>query len=83
MTVIDAMSATFGPHYSNSRYLLRLPGEPKAKQRTRVTTFIKALDDSQNFTGVHSVGFFDSANNQTITLTAGDNAIVLSGSARR
>lgn len=41
--------ASYGPYYSdNGRYLLRLPGEPKVKQRTRMTTFIKAVDDAQN-----------------------------------
>jgi hypothetical protein len=38
-----------GPYYTEgfgpSRYLLRLPGEDKAKGRTRATTFIKAIED--------------------------------------
>lgn len=33
------------PAFDNwGRYILRLPGEPKARGRTRVTTFIKTLD---------------------------------------
>jgi len=38
-----------GPHYTakGDRYLLRLPGENKAKGFTRCTTFIKALDTAE------------------------------------
>ena len=36
---------TYGPHYNgNGQYKLRLPGEPKASGRTRMTTYIKAID---------------------------------------
>lgn len=37
-----------GPYYTNtvpSRYLLRLPGDDKAKGRTRATTFVKTIED--------------------------------------
>lgn len=44
-----ARARTNGPYYTEgygpSRYLLRLPGEDKAKGRTRATTFVKTIED--------------------------------------
>lgn len=45
------------PHYTNHkhpRYLLRLPGEPKAKGRTRATTLVKAIEDASSLIDWHS-----------------------------
>jgi hypothetical protein len=45
----QAVPADNGPfHGYDQRYLVRLPGDDKPHLRTRVTTFIKALDSQEN-----------------------------------
>jgi len=54
--VWDAVNMTrHGPHYGyQNRYLVRLPGEPKAKTRRRVTTVAKAIEDQSNLRPWHT-----------------------------
>lgn len=48
MNVDELAARKRGPYYTNmqpSRYLVRFPGDDKAKGRTRATTFVKTIED--------------------------------------